>query len=136
MKSKSRSFIYILTFGLLLLLFLGYRYGFKDRYLNLSTQTVLIDLSRYNKAFLIEKHPEQAEITQLELRIKGKLSDNITLYLSDDAIRGLTSIRLKEGKLDTSFITGWTKDNAYILIENPGNSKSRLEIDYQFISGQ
>lgn len=134
MKSRSGSFIYILTFGLLLSLFLIYRYGFKDRFFNISTQTTTIDLSLHDKAFLIEKHAEQGEISQLELRITGKLSDNISLHLSENALTARTSIRLKKGKIDTSFLTRWSKDHAYILIENPAFSKSRIEIDYQFVT--
>ncbi len=134
MKPQSRGFVYILTFGLLILLFLIYRYGFSDRYLNISTQTAVMDLSQSEKAILIEKHPEQGQVQQLELTIKGKLSDNITLHLSENAISSVSSIRLKAGKLNTSFLTGWAKDKAYILIENPTSSTSRLEVDYQFIS--
>lgn len=136
MRSRSRGFIYILTFGLLILMFVIYRYGFPDRYLNISPQTTMIDLSQKNKAILIEKHSEQGRIEKLELTFKGKLSDNITLHLSEDARSSVSSIRLKEGKVSTSFVTGWSKDKAYILIENPSSSESLLELDYQFISNQ
>lgn len=134
MKSKSRSFIYIATGSLLLLFFLVYRYGFEERYLNFSTQTTVIDLSYKNNAYLIEKHPKQGNIAELELEIKGKLSDNITLHLSKDGVTAFTSIRLKKGKLNTSFLIKWQTDNAYVLVENPHHSKSKLEMNYQFVS--
>lgn len=134
MKSPTRTWISLGIGVVLILLFLVYRYGFEERYLNISTQTAMIDLSIPNKVILIEKHPEQKTITELELRIKGKLSDNITFHLSRDAVSSSTSIRLKNGKLDTSFLTKWNQDNAYIIIENPNLSKSQLEVDYQFIS--
>lgn len=135
MKSRSRTWIYLLIGSIFIILFVTYRYGFEQRYLNISTQTAIINLQETsNKAVLIEKHPEQKSITQVELRIKGKLSDNITLYLSEDGISSITSIRIKQGKVDTSFISRWSKDKAYILIENPNDSKSTLEMEYQFIS--
>lgn len=135
MKSRSRTWIYLLIGSIFIILFITYRYGFEQRYLNISIQTAVINLQETNnKAILIEKHPEQKEITQIELRIKGKLSDNITLYLSEDGISSVTSIRIKQGKVDTSFIFKWIKDKAYILTENPNDSKSILELDYQFIS--
>lgn len=134
MKSPSRTWISLGIGIVLIMLFLVYRYGFQERYMNISTQTAVIDLSIPNRVILIEKHPEQKAITQLELRIKGKLSDNITFHLSKDAITSSTSIRLKNGKLDTSFLTQWSQDKAYIMIENPDLSKSQLEVDYQFIS--
>lgn len=134
MKSRSRTWIYLLIAGIFIILFVTYRYGFEQRYLNISTQTAIIHLQEINKAVLIEKHAEQKDIVQIELRIKGKLSDNVTLYISEDGISSVTSIRIKQGKVDTSFISRWTKDKAYILIENPTDSKSTLEIEYQFIS--
>lgn len=134
MKSRSRTWIYLLIGSIFIILFVTYRYGFEQRYLNISTQTAIINLQESNKAVLIEKHPEQKDITQIELRIKGKLSDNITLYLSENGISSVTSIRVKQGKVDTSFISRWTKDKAYILVENPNDSKSTIEVEYQFIS--
>jgi uncharacterized protein YuzE len=134
MKSPSRTWIYLLIGSICVILFVTYRYGFEQRYLNISTQTAIIDLQNTNKAVLIEKHPEQKKIHQLELRIKGKLSDNITLHLSENGVLSATSIRIKQGKVDTSFLSRWSTDKAYILIENPNESKSTLEVDYQFIS--
>ncbi len=134
MKSPNRTWIYLGIGAVLVILFLVYRYGFEERYLNINTQTAIIDLAVPNKVILLEKHPDQKTITQLELRIKGKLSDNITFHLSRDAVNSSTSIRLKNGKLDTSFLTKWSQDNAYIIIENPDLSTSQLEVDYQFIS--
>lgn len=134
MKSASRTWIYLLIGGILIILFVVYRYGFENRYLNLATQTAVIDLSQTNRAILIEKHNNQQNIVQLELRVRGKLSDNITLHLSEDGIHSRTSIRIKNGKTDTSFLTKWSQGKAYILIENPDSSTSQLEIEYQFIS--
>lgn len=135
MKSRSRTWVYLLIGSIFIILFITYRYGFEQRYLNISTQTAIIDLQETaNKAILIEKHSEQKSITQIELRIKGKLSDNITLHLSENGIVSITSIRIKQGKVDTSFISRWTKGKAYILVENPNDSKSTIEIEYQFIS--
>ena len=98
MKSRSRTWIYLLIGSIFIILFVTYRYGFEQRYLNISTQTAIINLQESNKAVLIEKHPEQKDITQIELRIKGKLSDNITLYLSENGISSVTSIRVKLDK--------------------------------------
>lgn len=131
---KSRTWIYLLIGGVFILLFVVYRYGFEDRYLNIATQTAVVDLSLSNRAILIEKHKNQKNIVQLELRIRGKLSDNITLHLSEDGINSRTSIRIKNGKIDTSFLTNWSREKAYILIENPDSSTSQLEIEYQFVS--
>jgi hypothetical protein len=131
---KSRTWIYLLIGGVFILLFVVYRYGFEDRYLNIATQTAVVDLSLSNRAILIEKHKNQKTIVQLELRIRGKLSDNITLHLSEDGINSRTSIRIKNGKIDTSFLTNWSREKAYILIENPDSSTSQLEIEYQFVS--
>lgn len=134
MQSKSRGTIYLVTIGVFLLLFVIYRFGFKDRYLNMSTKTTIVDLSIPNRSYLIEKHADQSKIKHLELQIKGKLSENITLYLSTDGVQSGTSIRIKKGKVDTSFRTKWSGDNAYILIENLHESKSQLEIEYQFVT--
>ncbi len=134
MQSKSRGTIYLVTIGVFILLFVIYRFGFKDRYLNVSSKTATIDLSISNRSYLIQKHAEQSTVKQLELRVRGKLSDNVTLYLSTDAVQSGVSIRLKKGKLDTSFRTNWTSNQAYILIENPNESKSQLEIEYQFVT--
>lgn len=135
MKIQSRGFLYLLIIGISITLFLVYRYGFKDRYLNLMHQTAVVDLARNdNKAILIEKHPEQSKIEQLELTVKGNLSDNITLNISENGINSTTSIRVKKGKIETSFAVKWSQDKAYLLIENPNSSKSHIEIEYQFIS--
>lgn len=134
MQSKSRGTIYLITIGIFILLFVIYRFGFKDRYLNVSSKTATIDLSIPNRSYLIQKHAEQSTVKQLELSVRGKLSDNVILYLSTDAVQSGVSIRLKKGKLDTSFKTNWTNDQAYILIENPNESKSQLEIEYQFVT--
>lgn len=136
MRSTTRGTLYIITFGLVLLIFIGYRYGFKDRYFNLMSSTTTIDLRSSDKAILIEKHPEQQSISKLELTIRGKLSDNITLYLSEDAKNTAISIRIKAGKVNTAYVSNWNKDVAYLLIDNPNQSNSQLEVEYQFVSGK
>lgn len=134
MNRQNRSWIY-LVIGLVVLIVFGiYRYGFQDRYYNLLSTTTSIDLAIKNKVYLIEKHPNQGNITQLELQIKGKLSDNITIYLSKDGVTPITSIRIKKGKIETAFIAAWHDDKAYLIIENPYNSTSRLDLEYQFIA--
>lgn len=128
-----------LNLGILLaivLIFVTYRYGFSDRFHNLSTQTAVLDLSQRRKVILIEKHAEQGNIVELELRVSGKLSENITINLSEDGLNSSTSIRIKKGKIDTSFITKWKSDKAYILLENPNESKSKIELEYQFLTAQ
>jgi len=120
--------------GLLVVLFLIYRYGFQTRYLNIVPQTTLLHLIDTNQVLLLEKHPEQKNIAQLELSVSGKLSDNITLYLSPNGLHAGTSIRLKKGNVKTSFITKWKNDRAYIFVENPHASENKLTIEYQFVS--
>ena len=134
MKISSRTWLNLGILLAVVLIFVTYRYGFSERFHNLSTQTAVIDLSQQNKVILIEKHAEQGQIINLELRVSGKLSDNITIYLSEDGIASSTSIRIKKGKVDTSFLSKWNKDKAYILIENMNDSKSKLELDYQFLT--
>lgn len=134
MKISSRTWLNLGILLALVLIFVTYRYGFSERFHNLSTQTAVLDLSQQNKVILIEKHAEQGQIINLELRVSGKLSDNITIYLSEDGIASSTSIRIKKGKVDTSFLSKWNRDKAYILIENMNDSKSKLELDYQFLT--
>lgn len=134
MKISSRTWLNLGILLAVVLIFVTYRYGFSERFHNLSTQTAAIDLSQQNKVILIEKHAEQGQIINLELRVSGKLSDNITIYLSEDGIASSTSIRIKKGKVDTSFLSKWNRDKAYILIENMNDSKSKLELDYQFLT--
>lgn len=134
MKISSRTWLNLGILLAVVLIFVTYRYGFSERFHNLSTQTAVIDLSQQNKVILIEKHAEQGQIINLELRVSGKLSDNITIYLSEDGIASSTSIRIKKGKVDTSFLSKWNRDKAYILIENMNDSKSKLELDYQFLT--
>jgi len=134
MKISSRTWLNLGILLAVVLIFVTYRYGFSERFHNLSTQTAVLDLSQQNKVILIEKHAEQGQIINLELRVSGKLSDNITIYLSEDGIASSTSIRIKKGKVDTSFLSKWNKDKAYILIENMNDSKSKLELDYQFLT--
>jgi len=129
-KNYQSVFIIILIVGLFLL----YRYGFGVRFFNVLPQTTKIELREQNQTILIEKHSQQGNIHQLELTITGKLSDNITLYLSKDGVSGYTSIRIKKGKVKTSFIAKWTYDTAYILIENPYKARNTLNIEYQFIT--
>ncbi|MCO5260966.1 MAG: hypothetical protein M9916_12555 [Crocinitomicaceae bacterium] len=98
------------------------------------TQSIDIDLGTKNKVYLIEKHKEQGKVYQLELTFSGKLSDNITVYLSNDGVSGTQSIRIKNGKVNTSFASRWDKNQAYLLIENPYNSTSKLALEYQFVT--
>jgi hypothetical protein len=134
MKSTS-SFYTIAAVAVIALLFLVYRFGFSNRFYNLYTQSTLINLSKGNHTFLIEKHKNQKQIIRLELTFKGKLSDNITLnFATSPQDNNPTVIRLKEGDLDASFLLSWPSDLAYISIENPSNSTSCVELEYQFIT--
>jgi len=114
--------------------FATYRYGFKDRFFNVLPQTIEIPLNEKYQVFRIEKHTQQNNIRQLELNITGKLSENIALYISKDGIRGATAIRIKKGKINTSFTAKWMQDHAYILIDNPFYAKNTLNIEYYFIA--
>jgi len=134
-KGPSKNYLSLITIAVFGVLFLLYRYGFKERYFNVIPQTVEIYLAQQNKAVLIEKHAQQQKVQQLELSIRGNLSDNITLYLSPDGLNATSSIRLKKGKkINTAFITPWNVDKAYILIDNPNHSKNTLIVEYQFVA--
>lgn len=134
MKSNKKGKIYLLTIVLVVVLFLVYRFFMTDRFFNVQPQSTTINLEDSKSAFLIEKHPEQGTVASLELVIRGNLSDNITLYLSEDGLQSSTAIRIKNGKVNTSYVTKWKLDQAYLLFENPDESNSQLEIEYQFVS--
>lgn len=134
MIKRSQKSVFIISLLLLTTIFGFYYINNKDRFYNIITQSTEIDLNRKNSVYLIEKHPEQNAIYRLEIGFKGKLSDNITVYLSEDGINGLKSIRIKNGKVNTTFMTDWSLEKAYLIIENPNNSTNKMEVEYQFVS--
>lgn len=134
MIKRSRKSVFIISLLLLATIFGLYYINNKDRFYNIITQSTEIDLNRKNTVYLIEKHPEQNVVYCLEIGFKGKLSDNITVYLSEDGINGLKSIRIKNGKVNTTFMTDWYLEKAYLIIENPNNSTNKMKVEYQFVS--
>lgn len=134
MINRSKRSVFIISLLLLVSVFGIYYLNFKDRFYNIITKSIEIDLRKKNTAYLIEKHQEQNDVYLLEISFKGRLSDNITAYLSEDGINPLKSIRIKNGKVNTTFMTNWSNEKAYLLIENPNNSINKLEVEYQFVS--
>ena len=132
MKKRLPKFTIIaVLFMVVLGYFLSEKY-IKQSLNNITPKSIIInDLSNGYKSKLT-KHKEQESIFQLELKIKGKTNENVSLFLGSKAGLYDHSIRIKGGEIDIDVIRDWYNDDAYLFIDTlQGNNQ--LDIEYQFI---